>query len=554
MAGLHGYILRELLKTFGLALIALSALFTMGGGLYNTLKYEGVGAGDLLGSIPLLIPIVVTLTMPVAALFAVTMVYGRLAADNELLACRAAGINIHRLFLSALLLSVFVMGFTLLLGDLVIPNYVRRLELYARANLRDIALQKMQVMGHVRYEREGHRYLLTARRVQVPTRQALREKDLPTQAGISYLLVDAPVFLHIDASDALVRQASARYGLCQFDARASPLEVTIYVDQGRDFDLRGRSVRLQEQQIGPISIPLEFPRKSSMVDMATLLQWRQRPWEVDRLRPAVQDFWLALQNELFMREAAQRVADGQPLVLAEELGRTFRITGSGPRADPKGLLLADARVEIVDDTAPRPLFYDVPELLLSTSTANAERVLIELHLREAEGRLVREHNPRVSDYEPGTPKASFVLSDAVPVPESILDSMRAYAEPEVFDPRVALPLGERLARQRAQLVADGQAQRRKMTSVIHFRLGFSSSVLVTVLMAAALGVIFRGSRALAAFGLACIPFGSVALLLVMARQLAEHRGTALLGPLLTWGGLAFVALLDGLILRLGVRR
>jgi len=46
--------------------------------------------------------------MPIAALFATTMVYGRLAADNELQACRAAGINIHCLFLSTVLLSVFV--------------------------------------------------------------------------------------------------------------------------------------------------------------------------------------------------------------------------------------------------------------------------------------------------------------------------------------------------------------------------------------------------------------------------------------------------------------
>ena len=102
----NGYILRELLKTFALTLLTLTAVFTMGGGMYNIVKFEGVTAADLLFALPLLIPVVVTITMPVAALFAATMAYGRFAADNEFLACRAAGINIHRLFLSALLLSV----------------------------------------------------------------------------------------------------------------------------------------------------------------------------------------------------------------------------------------------------------------------------------------------------------------------------------------------------------------------------------------------------------------------------------------------------------------
>ena len=90
MVTLHGYILRELLKTLGLTLAALTVLFTMGGGLYNVIRYEGVSAADVLSFIPLLLPIVLTLTLPIAALFAATMVYGRLAADNELVACRAA--------------------------------------------------------------------------------------------------------------------------------------------------------------------------------------------------------------------------------------------------------------------------------------------------------------------------------------------------------------------------------------------------------------------------------------------------------------------------------
>jgi hypothetical protein len=67
-------------------------------------------------------------------------------------------------------------------------------------------------------------------------------------------------------------------------------------------------------------------------------------------------------------------------------------------------------------------------------------------------------------------------------------------------------------------------------------------------------VIFRGSRALAAFGLACIPFGIVTILMLMGRQLTESSGTETIGPYVIWGGLALVGVTDGFILRFGVRR
>ncbi|MGD8450757.1 MAG: LptF/LptG family permease [Phycisphaerae bacterium] len=554
MVTLHGHVLRELLKTFALTLVALTALFTMGGGLYNVLKYEGIGAADLLRFIPLMVPIVVALTMPVAALFSVTMVYGRLAADNELLACRAAGINIHRLFLSAILLSVFVAGFSLFFGDLVMPDFVRRVDRYARANLRDIAFTKLQVMGYVRYEKSGNRYLLTARRVRIPTDEALAQQNLPQDEGITYLLVDEPVFLQIDNHDNLVRQASAAHGLCQFDARTTPLEITIYVDNGREFDVTGRSVSLQQQQIGPIMIPLQFPRKSSMVDLATLLRWRRRPWEVDKLEGPVRNFLTRFQTEYFFTDAASQLNAGQTLTLQDDEGQTFRITAPEAVGNDASLLLRRARIEIPGDQPQRPLFYDAPEALLRPRPMPDGGLRLALDLREAGGEPVREHHPRASDYEQGRPKRDAALGDTLQLPPDVLTRLQPYDAKVIFDTNAELPLSETLATQRAKLLDDGQRQRRKMTSVIHFRLASACSVLVTVLMAAALGVMFRGARALAAFGLACIPFGTVAVLLVMARQLGEKAGGEMLGPALTWGGLAAVAVIDLVLLRLGVRR
>ncbi|RMF79511.1 MAG: LptF/LptG family permease, partial [Planctomycetota bacterium] len=151
MRTLHWYILRELLKTFALTVVALSVLFTMGGGLYNVMRYEGITPGDLFSVMPMLLPIVITLMMPIAALFSVTILYGRLAADNELTACRAAGINVHRLFLAAVVLAVGVTAFSLFATNLVIPRFMQQIEYFARSNIRNIVFNKIRQSGFVRY-------------------------------------------------------------------------------------------------------------------------------------------------------------------------------------------------------------------------------------------------------------------------------------------------------------------------------------------------------------------------------------------------------------------
>ena len=555
MVTLYGYVLRELLKTFGLTLLALTALFTLGGGLYNVLKYEGVGAGDLFGFLPMLVPIVLAMVMPIAALFAVTMVYGRLANDNELQACRASGINIHRLFLPALLLSVFVAAFSLMFSDLVVPDLTRRVDGYARANLRDIAFTKFQVSGYVRYERDdGERWLVTAKRVQIPGEQALRKQKLPVDEEITYLLVEEPRFLRIDQNDRIMQFTSARHGLCQFDARRRPLEVTLFVDQARDFDVRGRSVQLKRQQLGPFLIPLEFPRKASMVDLATLSRWRQQPWLVDKLRPDEEAFERLLETQLLYDYCATQVDAHQPIALVDEGNDAWQLTAGDVRLGEKGMWLSGVRLSQVGGDPGRPLYLEAPTAMLRTRPTIDRRTVVELRLEGTADVPVREHNPRASDYEAGRPRASFLPEAAFLIPAFVVREMQEYTPARIFDPAEKLPIPVELAEKRTKLLDKAALQQRKMATVIHFRLGYSSSVLVTIVMAAALGVIFRGARALAAFALGCIPFACVGILMAMGRQLGEKEATQMLSPILTWGGLAALAVADIVILRLGVRR
>lgn len=148
MYTLHSYVLRELLTLCAHAGGPDGRAHHGRRAVQRAMRYEGAKRRRRTGLLPMLIPIMVALAMPVAVIFATTMVYGRLAADNEFTACRAAGINVHKLFVGALLVSVFVAVFTLLFGDLVVPDVTRAPEpVRVRANLRDLALQRMETKG-----------------------------------------------------------------------------------------------------------------------------------------------------------------------------------------------------------------------------------------------------------------------------------------------------------------------------------------------------------------------------------------------------------------------
>ncbi len=557
MVTLHAYILRELLKTLGLTLVALTALFTMGGGLYNVIRYEGVSAADVLSFIPLLLPIVLTLTLPIAALFAATMVYGRLAADNELVACRAAGINIHRLFASTVLLSAFVALFMLLMGNFVIPRFIGQISDFARTNLRDLVAQHLQREGFINYRQKssGAEFTLTADRVQRASDAALRTAGFEIGPGLHYLVITDPTFLNIDTQGKLIRFAAARFGVCQFDTRTTPVKVTLEVSEARLFEPGRDQVYVGQQAIGPLAVPTEAPPQLSWADLRDLLRWRAALWDAPKLRGAVQEFLGTLTVQRFYTYCAAQLKDGGELTLLDERARPHRIQCDAVRLDHKGLTLTGGRVAVYPKDQGLPTRYEAEQIELKAKPLPSGECLIEFNLVRTPAHDVLEYDPRGGRY--GEPRRKPTLSlDGLELPREVVAEAGQYTTPQLLDPAVPLagPDSETLNDKRLSLQKAMAILGRQITANIHFRLGYVASALVTVLMGAALGVIFRGSRALAAFALAMIPLFGVMILLVLGRQLSEDVRATEIGLLVTWGGLSAVLLADLLILRIGVRR
>ncbi|MSU42231.1 MAG: YjgP/YjgQ family permease [Pedosphaera sp.] len=129
MKTLHWYLLRQV----GGALIISVAVFTLILLLANAMKdvlgllLRGqVPASVVLEAFALLLPYVVTFSLPMGLLTAVLLVFGRLSADQELTAARAGGASLIWLVLPLLALSIVLSGLALWVNLDIAPRWKRQ--------------------------------------------------------------------------------------------------------------------------------------------------------------------------------------------------------------------------------------------------------------------------------------------------------------------------------------------------------------------------------------------------------------------------------------------
>ena len=140
---LQRYVFRELLRAFVLAAVALTLILSLGSILQPVQEY-GAGPRQVVHFMGYFLPITLTFVLPMAALFAGTLVYGRFASDNELDACRASGINLLTLVYPGLALAVIVAAANLLLSFHVMPVFVQRAEKSLKADAKQILFRNIQ--------------------------------------------------------------------------------------------------------------------------------------------------------------------------------------------------------------------------------------------------------------------------------------------------------------------------------------------------------------------------------------------------------------------------
>lgn len=132
MQTLQRYILGELLRVLLVTITSLTLLLVVVG-VFQRATEMGLGAMRAMQMLPFIVPSILPYTIPATLLLTICVVYGRLSADYEITAAKAAGINVMSLLTPAFLLGAVLSVFSLVLCDQVIP--------WAEASMQRIALQ-----------------------------------------------------------------------------------------------------------------------------------------------------------------------------------------------------------------------------------------------------------------------------------------------------------------------------------------------------------------------------------------------------------------------------
>src|SRR6516162_8860041 len=117
---LHRTIFLELVRVFALSLFGITGIMVMAGVVAEA-SQQGLSPAQILTVIPLLIPSSLPYTIPATTLFATCVVYGRLAHDNEILAIKAAGVNVMKAVWPAVVLGAGMSAATMGLYHRLIP-------------------------------------------------------------------------------------------------------------------------------------------------------------------------------------------------------------------------------------------------------------------------------------------------------------------------------------------------------------------------------------------------------------------------------------------------
>ena len=151
---LHRHIFGQLLRVF-CGVLAVLTLLMIVGGAFQEVSEHGLGVFQTLQILPYIIPSLLPFAIPVAVLLTVCIVYGRMAAEQEITAAKAAGIPVLTLLWPALFLGGLLSAGSLMLTDQAIPWSVGNIRRVVALAMEDIVLDMLTTHNELALPKAG---------------------------------------------------------------------------------------------------------------------------------------------------------------------------------------------------------------------------------------------------------------------------------------------------------------------------------------------------------------------------------------------------------------
>ena len=259
---LQRYILVDLIKVLLLVITIMTVLLVFVG-VFREVTERGLGPLQVLQILPYVVPSLLPFTIPATLLLSVCVVYGRLAADHEITAAKAAGINVLSLLSPAFFLGGMLTVCSLLLNDQVIPWSMANIQRVVTLAMEDIFFDVLSAQHMVEYPDKG--WAITVSGVDKEQRRLYQPNLRWTKGDEQYV--------------AQVREAVLRIDLEKERVILQPIDAR-FAGPGRI------SVRLKE---GDIELPLPMSGENVKPRHLSISTIRDRLAEFDEDRQQAED-------------------------------------------------------------------------------------------------------------------------------------------------------------------------------------------------------------------------------------------------------------------------
>ncbi len=113
------YVLFDLIAVFAVTLTGITCLMILAGVVSEGMR-EGLGLGPIVRMIPYVVPVALQISVPATILMAASSVFGRMSADNEIVAIKAMGISPFAVIFPALTLAFVVSLVAVWINDIAV--------------------------------------------------------------------------------------------------------------------------------------------------------------------------------------------------------------------------------------------------------------------------------------------------------------------------------------------------------------------------------------------------------------------------------------------------
>jgi lipopolysaccharide export LptBFGC system permease protein LptF len=511
------------MRVFILASVALTLMLSLGSILRPVQEY-GVGPQQIVHLMGYFLPITLTFVLPMAALFAAALIYGRFASDNELDACRASGINLLTLVYPGLVLAISVAIANLILSFYVMPAFVHRAEKSIRNDAQQIIFRNIQ--------RKGYYALPPENRYQVYADQA----DLQSGTLLGVIIAevkDNGIEKIITAEDAKVN----------FILRHQVNEVQIMAHKTYQISLGENGGFYAERG----SLTTEFGSLMSDDIMFKKIDEMKRikadPMLFYPIEKAARETYAQLIAELLAEDIANKITQSSDNFYRLHSGGNFiRFTATQCVAGDKTVELTGDVVVI--DATKEPL-----------RTLQCKRALLLIEGDELAPTLTMElYNARWTQGNVEALTQRHIVRGLV-LPKTVTDKFKTDNVLTTVQPASTMSLlkggsSKRLRDLQGALESKINKTFTKIIVEIHSRLVFGIGCVLMIMIGIGLGIIKKEGHLLIAFGASSIPAAVLIVCIISGKNIAENPGSGMVpGMVLMWSGLVFLLLLTASIYR-----